>query len=158
MTILCLLKREPDATEKEIIAALGTERLSVVDLRTSGTTPGSSTGSSPRTRSSPGRDNVARGRGRLRRRTMNLGILVNTDRNLAALRGIVAAATGKGHEVAIFAMDDGTRLLSTAASRTWRRFPASRSPSATTAPSTWAPSRRARRPGSRSAASSTTPT
>lgn len=42
---------------------------------------------------------------------MKLGILVNTDRRLGHLLGLVAAATAKGHEVVIFAMDQGTRLL-----------------------------------------------
>ncbi|MEN8143018.1 MAG: hypothetical protein ABFQ82_05410 [Thermodesulfobacteriota bacterium] len=42
---------------------------------------------------------------------MKLGILVNTDKHLAAVTGITRAASEKGHEVIIFAMDDGTRLL-----------------------------------------------
>ncbi len=42
---------------------------------------------------------------------MKLGILVNTDRNLDAVTGIVRAALSRGHEVMIFAMDEGTRLL-----------------------------------------------
>ena len=42
---------------------------------------------------------------------MKLGILVNTDKHLAAVTGITRAAIDKGHEVTIFAMDDGTRLL-----------------------------------------------
>jgi len=42
---------------------------------------------------------------------MKLGILVNTDRHLAKIAGLTHAALAKGHEVAIFAMDEGTRLL-----------------------------------------------
>ena len=42
---------------------------------------------------------------------MKLGILVNTDRHLEHILGLTAAATAKNHEVAIFAMDDGIRLL-----------------------------------------------
>lgn len=42
---------------------------------------------------------------------MKLGILVNTDKHLAEIAGITRAATAKGHEVVLFAMDDGTRLL-----------------------------------------------
>ncbi len=42
---------------------------------------------------------------------MKLGILVNTNRNLQALTGITRAANDKGHEVTIFAMDEGTWLL-----------------------------------------------
>ena len=42
---------------------------------------------------------------------MKLGILVNTDQHLAEVRGITRAAILKGHEVIIFAMDDGSRLL-----------------------------------------------
>ena len=42
---------------------------------------------------------------------MKLGILVNTDKHLAEVTGITRAAIEKGHEVTIFAMDDGTRLL-----------------------------------------------
>ena len=42
---------------------------------------------------------------------MKLGILVNTDRHLAEIAGLTHAALAKGHEVAIFAMDEGTRLL-----------------------------------------------
>lgn len=42
---------------------------------------------------------------------MKLGILVNTDRNQAAVIGITKAALKKGYEVNIFAMDSGTRLL-----------------------------------------------
>ncbi len=42
---------------------------------------------------------------------MKLGILVNTDRHLAHILGLTAAATAKHHEVVIFAMDRGVRLL-----------------------------------------------
>ncbi|MBU0480534.1 MAG: DsrE family protein [Proteobacteria bacterium] len=42
---------------------------------------------------------------------MKLGILVNTDKCFQALSGITRAASDKGHEVTIFAMDEGTRLL-----------------------------------------------
>ena len=42
---------------------------------------------------------------------MKLGILVNSDRNLEAITGMTRAALAKGHEVLLFAMDDGTRLL-----------------------------------------------
>ena len=43
---------------------------------------------------------------------MKLGLFVNTNRHLAAVGGITRAALSKGHTVRIFAMDDGTRLLS----------------------------------------------
>lgn len=42
---------------------------------------------------------------------MRLGILVNTDRHLDDVLGIVNAALAKGHEVIIFNMDEGTKLL-----------------------------------------------
>lgn len=42
---------------------------------------------------------------------MKLGILVNTNKYLDDIIGITEAATAEGHEVIIFAMDDGTRLL-----------------------------------------------
>ena len=42
---------------------------------------------------------------------MKLGILVNTDRHLRHVLGLTAAATKKNHEVVIFAMDQGVRLL-----------------------------------------------
>ena len=42
---------------------------------------------------------------------MKLGILVNADRHLEAITGMTRAALAKGHEVLLFAMDDGTRLL-----------------------------------------------
>ena len=43
--------------------------------------------------------------------SVKLGILVNTDRHLEAITGMTRAALAKGHEVLLFAMDDGTRLL-----------------------------------------------
>jgi len=42
---------------------------------------------------------------------MKLGILVTTDDHPDAVIGITDAATAGGHEVSIFAMDSGTRLL-----------------------------------------------
>ncbi|MFO0754363.1 MAG: DsrE family protein [Thermodesulfovibrionales bacterium] len=42
---------------------------------------------------------------------MKLGIFVNTDRHPDELAGIARAARAKGHEVSIFFMDSGTRLL-----------------------------------------------
>ncbi|HET6515864.1 MAG TPA: hypothetical protein VFG09_11940 [Thermodesulfovibrionales bacterium] len=42
---------------------------------------------------------------------MKLGILVNTGRNLKHIIGLTEAAVRKGHEVMIFAMDDGVRLF-----------------------------------------------
>jgi len=42
---------------------------------------------------------------------VRLGILVNTDRHLAQITGLTQAAVSKGHEVVIFAMDEGTRLV-----------------------------------------------
>ncbi len=42
---------------------------------------------------------------------MKLGILVNTDRHLQDIVGLTRAAVAKGHEVALFTMDEGTRLL-----------------------------------------------
>ena len=42
---------------------------------------------------------------------MKLGILINTDRHLSDILGITKAAFSKGHEVIIFNMDEGTRLL-----------------------------------------------
>lgn len=43
---------------------------------------------------------------------MKLGIIANTNRHLDHLLGITKAAISKGHEVMIFAMDDGTELAS----------------------------------------------
>ena len=42
---------------------------------------------------------------------MKLGIIITTDRHLDHIIGITQAANAKGHEVSIFAMDSGTRLL-----------------------------------------------
>lgn len=42
---------------------------------------------------------------------MKLGIFVNTDRHLAHVVGLIKAAIAKGHEVILFNMDDGTKLL-----------------------------------------------
>lgn len=42
---------------------------------------------------------------------MKLGIFVNTNRHLDHVVGLVKAALSKGHEVIMFNMDDGTKLL-----------------------------------------------
>lgn len=42
---------------------------------------------------------------------MKLGILLNTDRHLDDVVGISRAALARNHQVIIFAMDEGTRLL-----------------------------------------------
>ena len=42
---------------------------------------------------------------------MKLGILVNTDRHLRHILGLATAARTRDHEVVIFAMDHGVRLL-----------------------------------------------
>lgn len=42
---------------------------------------------------------------------MKLGILLNTARHLDDVVGISRAALAKNHQVIIFAMDEGTRLL-----------------------------------------------
>ena len=42
---------------------------------------------------------------------MKLGILVNTDRHTEDLIGLANAALSKGHEVSVFFMDDGVKLL-----------------------------------------------
>lgn len=42
---------------------------------------------------------------------MKLGILVTTERSLELVRGLTLAALAKGHTVAIFTTDEGTRLL-----------------------------------------------
>ena len=42
---------------------------------------------------------------------MKLGILVNTAQHLAQLNGIIRAATARGHQITLFVMDEGTRLL-----------------------------------------------
>jgi hypothetical protein len=46
---------------------------------------------------------------------MKLGILVNTDAHLDDILGVISAALAKGHTVAVFTMDRGTRLLREAA-------------------------------------------
>ena len=42
---------------------------------------------------------------------MKLGILVNTNKTKDDVIGLTKAALAKGHEVIIFNMDDGTKLL-----------------------------------------------
>lgn len=42
---------------------------------------------------------------------MKLGILINTDRHPKHVIGLAGAALSLGHEVIIFTMDSGTRLL-----------------------------------------------
>lgn len=42
---------------------------------------------------------------------MKLGIIVTSDRHLNHIIGLARAASKKGHDVSIFAMDSGTRLL-----------------------------------------------
>jgi predicted peroxiredoxin len=42
---------------------------------------------------------------------MKLGIFINTDRHLADVVGLSKAAVAKGHEVILFNMDDGTKVL-----------------------------------------------
>jgi hypothetical protein len=42
---------------------------------------------------------------------VKLGILITTDRHLNHILGICRAASAKGHEVVIFAMNEGTRLI-----------------------------------------------
>ncbi len=42
---------------------------------------------------------------------MKLGILVNTNKHVEDLIGLAKAALSKGHEVLVFFMDDGVRLL-----------------------------------------------
>jgi peroxiredoxin family protein len=42
---------------------------------------------------------------------MKLGILVNTERHLNDIIGLVKAASERGHEVIIFTMDVGTKLF-----------------------------------------------
>lgn len=44
---------------------------------------------------------------------MKLGIFVNTNRHLDHVVGLVKAALSKGHEVIMFNMDEGTKLLGT---------------------------------------------
>jgi predicted peroxiredoxin len=45
--------------------------------------------------------------------SMKLGIFVNTNKNLEAVEGITKAALAKGHEVILFNMDEGTKLVRT---------------------------------------------
>ena len=42
---------------------------------------------------------------------MKLGLLITTDRHLDAVMGLTDAAVSKGHEVVLFNMDAGTKLL-----------------------------------------------
>ncbi len=42
---------------------------------------------------------------------MKLGILVTTDKHLNDIVGLTSSAVAKGHEVTIFNMDVGTKLL-----------------------------------------------
>lgn len=42
---------------------------------------------------------------------MKLGIFVNTDKHADDVVGLTKAASSKGHEVIIFMMDTGTKLL-----------------------------------------------
>ncbi len=42
---------------------------------------------------------------------MKFGILVNTDRHLSEITGLTEAAVERGHDVFVFTMDVGTRLL-----------------------------------------------
>jgi predicted peroxiredoxin len=42
---------------------------------------------------------------------MKLGILVTTDKHLDDVLGIAKAAVAKGHQVVMFNMDTGTKLL-----------------------------------------------
>jgi predicted peroxiredoxin len=42
---------------------------------------------------------------------MKLGIHVNSDKHLEHVIGITKAAVSKGHQVIIFTMNEGTRLL-----------------------------------------------
>jgi len=44
---------------------------------------------------------------------MKLGIFVNTNKHLSEVMGFTKAALSKGHEVIIFNMDEGTKLVST---------------------------------------------
>jgi len=45
---------------------------------------------------------------------MKLGILVTTDKYLNEILGISKTAAAKGHEVTVFNMDEGTKLLANA--------------------------------------------
>lgn len=46
--------------------------------------------------------------------SLKLGILVNTDRHAEDLVGVAKAAISKGHQVIVFFMDDGVKLLNDA--------------------------------------------
>lgn len=46
---------------------------------------------------------------------MKLGILVNTDKHLDHILGMVKAALASGHEITVFVMDAGTKLLNNSA-------------------------------------------
>lgn len=46
---------------------------------------------------------------------MKIGILVNTDKHLEAVVGLTNAALSKDHEVALFSMDAGVRLIENSA-------------------------------------------
>jgi predicted peroxiredoxin len=46
---------------------------------------------------------------------MKLGILITTDRHLDDIVGLTKAAVSKGHEVIMFNMDDGNKLLTNTA-------------------------------------------
>ncbi len=43
---------------------------------------------------------------------MKLGILVNKDKHAQDIIGLTKAAVSRGHEVTVFMMDDGVKLLS----------------------------------------------
>jgi len=47
----------------------------------------------------------------VKEKDMKLAMLVNTDKNLDTVVGITKSAVSKGHEVIIFAMDEGEKLL-----------------------------------------------
>jgi len=42
---------------------------------------------------------------------MKLGILITTDKHISVITGLVKAAVSKAHEVMLFSMDEGSRLL-----------------------------------------------
>lgn len=53
---------------------------------------------------------------------MKLGILITTDRHLNDVIGITKAALSAGHEVMLFAMDEGVKFLQDGAYRELSRF------------------------------------
>jgi len=55
---------------------------------------------------------------------MKLGILVNTDKHLEHILGLTKASIEKDHEVIIFVMDEGTRLLENGLFVTLAQLPA----------------------------------